>query len=705
MDKQNKRRKKEEKHRLSCYTNRELSWLQFNVRVLREAENEHVPLAERLSFVSIYQSNLDEFFMVRVGTLMDQMRSGEKIRDNKTNMTSKQQVEAILERTRELEALKAKIYEQLMGELEPQNIHLINFNRLSKKEGALLETYFDQNIAPFLMPMILSKQQPFPFLNNKELYALVSLGTKGGKSKIGIVPCTNNAFKRLIEIPSRPGTFMLCEELILHFVSKLYPTYLVKEKSILRVTRNADIDGIEVYDEDLDYRGVMEQLIKQRTRLSPVRVELSRDIDKKTCKAITKHLGVSMKHVIRLDTPLDLSFVFQLQHYLRDRSELFYEKRSPCDSPALNMKESVLNQVAKKDVLLSYPYESMKPFLRMLHEAAEDSSVVSIRMTLYRVADQSKIIDALIEAAENGREVIVMVELRARFDEANNIEMSRRLEEAGCHIIYGLGKYKVHCKLCQIVRKRENSFQYITQIGTGNYNEKTARLYTDLSLLTANRDIGADVDKVFRSLLMGETVSHVEHLMVAPHCLQNKVLDLIEDEIEKAKHGRPSYIGVKLNSLTDKDIIEKLIDASQAGVKIELIVRGICCLVPGVPELTENITVISVVGRFLEHSRIYRFGVGEEEKVYISSADFMTRNTLRRVEVAAPIYDLQIKKQICHIFNTVLADDAKGKIQTKDREYIDRKLGETRLDAQEALYEEAYRAINREETEKGEENE
>uniref|UniRef100_UPI003D7CE347 polyphosphate kinase 1 n=1 Tax=Butyricicoccus sp. TaxID=2049021 RepID=UPI003D7CE347 len=355
--------------------------------------------------------------------------------------------------------------------------------------------------------------------------------------------------------------------------------------------------------------------------------------------------------------------------------------------------------------LLSYPYESMKPFLRMLHEAAEDPSVVSIRMTLYRVADQSKIIDALVEAAENGREVIVMVELRARFDEANNIEMSRRLEEAGCHIIYGLGKYKVHCKLCQIVRKKENSFQYITQIGTGNYNEKTARLYTDLSLLTANRDIGADVDKVFRSLLMGETVSHVEHLMVAPHCLQNKVLDLIDDEIEKAKHGRPSYIGVKLNSLTDKDIIEKLIDASQAGVKIELIVRGICCLVPGVPELTENITVISVVGRFLEHSRIYRFGVGEEEKVYISSADFMTRNTLRRVEVAAPIYDPQIKKQICHIFDTVLADDAKGKMQTKDREYIDRTLGETKLDAQEALYEEAYQAINREEPEKEEENE
>ena len=676
----------------SCYTNRELSWLQFNERVLDEAGNESVPLAERLTFASIYQSNLDEFFMVRVGTLMVQMHSDEKIRENKTGMTSEEQVDAILEHTVELEQKKARIYEQLMGELEPQGIRIINFNKLSKKEGALLETYFDQNIAPFLMPMIIGKQQPFPFLNNKELYALVLLNTKGGKTKTGIVPCTNSVFKRLIEIPSRPGNFMLCEELILHFVSKLYPTYTVKEKSIMRVTRNADIDDIEIYDEDMDYRNVMERLIKQRTRLSPVRLELSRQINNKKKKELAKFLGVHTNHIIQVGTPLDLSFVFQLQGYLRDRTELFYDRRTPQMTPALNLKESILDQVAKKDVLLSYPFESIKPFLRMLHEAAEDEQVVSIKMTLYRVAERSKIIDTLIEAAENGKEVIVLVELRARFDEANNIEMSRRLEDAGCHIIYGLGKYKVHSKLCQIIRNTENGLQYITQIGTGNYNEKTSRLYTDLSLLTGNQEIGAEAAKVFRALMLGETVEETKHLLVAPHCLQNKVLAMMDAEMTKAKQGLPAYIGIKINSLTDKDIIDKLIEASKAGVKIELIVRGICCLVPGVEGKTDNITVISVVGRYLEHSRIYRFGVGEQEKLYIASADFMTRNTLKRVEVAAPIYDPDVKNRIRHIFDTIMADDEKGKMQTRDRKYIDRMLGTEKLNSQEVFYDEAYAA-------------
>lgn len=676
----------------SCYTNRELSWLQFNERVLDEAGNESVPLAERLTFASIYQSNLDEFFMVRVGTLMVQMHSDEKIRENKTGMTSEEQVNAILEHTVELEQKKARIYEQLMGELEPQGIRIINFNKLSKKEGALLETYFDQNIAPFLMPMIIGKQQPFPFLNNKELYALVLLNTKGGKTKTGIVPCTNSVFKRLIEIPSRPGNFMLCEELILHFVSKLYPTYTVKEKSIMRVTRNADIDDIEVYDEDMDYRNVMERLIKQRTRLSPVRLELSRQINNKKKKELAKFLGVHTNHIIQVGTPLDLSFVFQLQGYLRDRTELFYDRRTPQMTPALNLKESILDQVAQKDVLLSYPFESIKPFLRMLHEAAEDEQVVSIKMTLYRVAERSKIIDTLIEAAENGKEVIVLVELRARFDEANNIEMSRRLEDAGCHIIYGLGKYKVHSKLCQIIRNTENGLQYITQIGTGNYNEKTSRLYTDLSLLTGNQEIGAEAAKVFRALMLGETVEETKHLLVAPHCLQNKVLAMMDAEMTKAKQGLPAYIGIKINSLTDKDIIDKLIEASKAGVKIELIVRGICCLVPGVEGKTDNITVISVVGRYLEHSRIYRFGVGEQEKLYIASADFMTRNTLKRVEVAAPIYDPDVKNRIRHIFDTIMADDEKGKMQTRDRKYIDRMLGTEKLNSQEVFYDEAYAA-------------
>ena len=487
------KKQSEKKNQNLCMTNRELSWLQFNERVLNEAGNPRVPLAERMTFASIFQTNLDEFFMVRVGTLLMQMQSSEEIIENKTGMNSKEQVKEILKRVNVLEEKKAKIYEQLMGELEPEGIRIINFNKLSAEEGKLLEKYFDAHIAPFLSPMIIGKQQPFPFLANKQLYAIVLLETPKGKRRTGLVPCSNSVFKRLIEIPTRPGTFMLSEELILHFVSKLYSKYIVKEKSIMRVTRNADIDATEIYDEDLDYRDMMEQLIKRRTRLNPVRVEFSRSINKKTKQEIARFLKIGADHIIDVKTPLDLSFVFALQTYLRDKPELFYEKRSPRLSPALNLKENLFNQIEKKDALLSYPYESMKPFLQLLQEAAEDESVVSIKMTLYRVAERSKIIDTLIEAAENGKEVVVLVELRARFDEANNIEMSHRLEDAGCQILYGLGDYKVHSKLCLITRKTETGFAYITQIGTGNYNEKTSRLYTDLSLITARQSIGAEV--------------------------------------------------------------------------------------------------------------------------------------------------------------------------------------------------------------------
>ena len=470
--------------------NRELSWLKFNERVLNEAGNPAVPLAERLTFVSIFQSNLDEFFMVRVGTLMVQMNSKEEICENKTGMSSGEQVCEILHRVNELEEKKTKIYEQLMGELEPKGIRIINFNKLSNEEGRLLEHYFDAHIAPFLSPMIIGRQQPFPFLANKQLYAIVLLTTPKGKKKAGIVPCSNDVFQRLIEIPTRPGYFMLSEELILHFISKLYPKYAVREKSILRVTRNADIDASDIKDEDLDYRDTMEQLIKKRTRLNPVRIELSRSINHKAKKLLSNFLEIGTDHIIEVGTPLDLSFVFELQNMLRDKTALFYQKRIPQPSKEVDVRESIIAQVEQKDVLLSYPYESMKPFIKLLNEAAEDPDVVSIKMTLYRVADRSKIIEALIEAAENGKEVVVLVELRARFDEANNIGMSHRLEDAGCQILYGLGEYKVHSKLCLITKKNGDSFSYITQIGTGNYNEKTSRLYTDLSLITADQAIG-----------------------------------------------------------------------------------------------------------------------------------------------------------------------------------------------------------------------
>lgn len=672
--------------------NRELSWLKFNERVLNEAGNPKVPLAERLTFVSIYQSNLDEFYRVRVGTLMDQMDVSEVVRENKTNMTSEEQVKAIIRATRELEEKKTVIYEQLMGELEPKGIRLINFNKLSAEEGKILEEYFDREIAPYLSANIVSKQQPFPFLKNKDIYAVALLESKGGKTRTAIIPCSNNVFRRLIDIPTRKGTFLLSEELILQFLPKFFKNYSVKEKSLIRVTRNADIDTEMIYDEDLDYRDAMENLIKERKRMNPVRMEFTGTLNKKMMHALCKTIHVEREHVFRSEVPLDLSFVFAIQSYLKNTNagELFYPRRTPRPTPQLNDKESLIPQILEKDVLLSYPFESMKPFINLLYEAAEDESVVSIKMTLYRLANKSQIVDALVEAAENGKEVVVLVELRARFDEENNIEYSRKLEEAGCHVIYGLNGYKVHSKLCLISRKTEQGVSYVTQIGTGNYNEKTSALYTDLSLITGNQEIGKEAAEVFAALLRGETVEETHLLLVAPKCLQNKVLDMIEEEIQHVKNGEEGYIGIKINSLTDKVIISKLVEASQAGVKIEMIVRGICCLIPGVKGYTENITVISIVGRFLEHSRIYRFGTKERENVYIASADFMTRNTLRRVEVAAPVLDERLKNQLDWMFETMMKDDEKGKCLTEKGIYVDRNLHVQKLNSQECFYEAAY---------------
>ena len=649
--------------------NRELSWLKFNERVLNEAGNPKVPLAERLTFAAIYQSNLDEFYRVRVGTLMDQMESFEVVRENKTNMTSEEQVEAILQVTRELDQKKAVIYEQLMGELEPKGVRLINFNKLSAEEGKLLETYFDHEIAPYLSANIVSKQQPFPFLKNKDIYAVALLATKGGKTKTAIIPCSNNVFKRLIDIPTRKGTFMLSEELILHFLPKMFINYEVKEKSLLRITRNADIDTETIYDE-----------------------ELSRELNKKMIRSLCKDIHVEKEHVFLSRVPLDMSFVFAIQSYLKntDQEELFYQRRTPRMTPGLDDKSRLIPQIMKKDVLLSYPFESIKPFIQLLYEAAKDETVVSIKMTLYRLAYKSQIVDALVEAAENGKEVVVLVELRARFDEESNIEYSRKLEEAGCRVIYGLNGYKVHSKLCLISRKTEEGVSYITQIGTGNYNEKTSALYTDLSLITANQEIGKEAAEVFAALLKGETVEETNLLLVAPKCLQNKVLDMMDEEIAHVKNGEEGYIGIKINSLTDKVIINKLVEASQAGVKIEMIVRGICCLIPKVKGYTENIEVVSIVGRFLEHSRIYRFGTKEREKVYIASADFMTRNTVRRVEVAAPVLDEKLKMRLDWMFETMMNDDEKGKSLNSNGNYVDRSLNDVRLNSQELFYAIAY---------------
>lgn len=680
----------EEKMADTIYMNRELSWLKFNERVLEEAENPENPLCERLTFASIYQSNLDEFYMVRVGSLVDQMLLAKDIRENKTNMTPEEQLDAILARTKKLNRKRDVVYEEIMENLEQYGVHMLNFHKIEKEDRNYLERYFEAEVAPVISPSIVGKRQPFPFLRNKEIYAVVVLETKKGKEKLGIIPCSSTGIQRLIPVPGKTGTYMLSEELILHFVSKIFKGYHIKAKSLLRITRNADIDADALYDEDLDYREFMVELIKARKKLAPIRLELSREMDGDVVETLCEYLEVDKNYVFRGDIPLDLSFVFQIQDGLRKRTELFYEKRIPQKSPLFNSHEPILDQIAKKDRFLSYPYESIKPFLTMLHEAANDEDVVSIKMTLYRVAKQSKVVEALIEAAENGKEVFVLVELKARFDEENNIGWSRLLEDAGCHVIYGLDGYKVHSKLCQIMKKKDGNVEYYTQIGTGNYNEKTARLYTDLSLMTADPKIGTEAARVFQALAMGETVEDMEHLLVAPRCLQNKVLAMIDEEIKHAKAGEQAYIGLKMNSLTDKRIMNKLVEASCAGVHIDMVIRGICCLIPGVKGQTENIHIISIVGRFLEHSRIYIFGTQERARIYISSADFMTRNTLRRVEVAAPIEDPDIRMQIQEMFVTMLSDNRKARIMNNKGKYKIEPSDNAPLNSQEVFLQQAY---------------
>ncbi|MFR6307031.1 MAG: polyphosphate kinase 1 [Mediterraneibacter faecis] len=674
----------------NVYMNRELSWLKFNERVLEEAENPEVPLCERMTFVSIYQSNLDEFFRVRVGSLQDQMLISTEIRENKTKMTSAEQIRAIIKEVKKLNQRKDKAYEKLMKKIEEYGITLINHASAKSEEKKFLEKYFMKEIMPLSSPTIVGKRQPFPFLKNGEIYAVVVLETRNKKERIGIISCSNNMLTRMVELPGGKGRYMLIEDLILHYIGKVFKGYKVKGKSLLRVVRNADIDADAAYDEDLDYREFMEDLMKQRKKLSPVRIDLSREMDETVVDALCRYLDVTPDRVFRSEAPLDVSFVFQLQDLLRRNTELFYEKRVPQKSPEFKDGQSILQQITQEDKLLSYPYDSIRPFLKMLTEAAEDDSVISIKMTLYRLAKQSKVIEALCEAAENGKEVVVLVELRARFDEENNIRWSRMLEEAGCQIIYGLEHYKVHSKLCLITRRGENGIQYITQIGTGNYNEKTARLYTDLSLMTANEQIGMDAARVFQALAKGEVVEDMEHLLVAPKCLQSKVIEKIEEQIQKQKNGETAYIGLKMNSLTDKRIIDKLIDASKAGVKIDMIVRGICCLIPGVEGETENIHVISVVGRFLEHSRIYIFGNGEEAQYYIGSADFMTRNTVKRVEVAAPVYSERLKKRLQDLFDLMLSDNKKARKEDAKGTYSVVECKGQPINSQELLYQEAY---------------
>ncbi len=675
-----------------CYDNRELSWLKFNMRVLEEAEDCSNPFCERLSFASIYQSNLDEFFGVRIGSLYDQMRVSKEIRDNKTNMTCKEQIYAAFDQVRQLTRRKDGVYAALDKGLEELGIDIAKFSEIAEKDARYLEAYFEHEVRPLLAPQVVGKKQPFPFLKDKAIYAVVVLGpkkaSKSSKSdKLGIVPCSIDALPRLVRIPDYPNRYILMEELILHFVARIFSHFEVKSKSLIRILRNADIDpDEEMYDDDTDFRQVMEQLVTRRRRLAPIKLEYTRLMDESVIGILLKHLKLKKNYVFYSESPLDLSFFSTLRDLLRNDRSLFFEKYTPREPADIDPERSMIDQIKEKDRLLFFPYESIRPFLRLLNEAAVDPEVVSIKMTLYRVARDSKVVEALIRAAENGKDVSVLLELRARFDEANNIGWSRRLEDAGYSILYGLDDLKVHSKLCLITSKDEDGVRYITQIGTGNYNEKTAELYTDFSLMTADREIGEEANEIFTHLYMDEVVEETRQLMVAPLCLQNKVLARIDEQIERAKEGKSAYVGAKINSLTDKPIIDKLIEASGAGVTVELIVRGACCLIADVPDWTENITIRSIVGRYLEHSRIYIFGK-EDPEVYISSADFMTRNTTRRVEVAAPVFDPDIRARVLRIFATLMKDNVKARVQLADGTYVRARREGEPLNAQEAFME------------------
>lgn len=673
---------------IECRENRELSWLKFNDRVLNQAKDPNVPIGEQLSFVSIFQSNLDEFFMVRMGSLYDTMLLDPTIKDNKTGMTSEQQFRACLKKVSYLNSKKDKVYFEILKVLEKDGWKINKYKDLNSKDKKYFEKYFNREILPLISPQVISKRLPFPFLNNKELYIIVQLENKKGKRKMGIVSCSQAMDERLLALPNQPKQFILVEDIIMANLDKIFEKYTIKNASFIRVTRSADIDEDDyTLEGHNDYRELMENLIKERRKLVPIRLEMSRGLEELEIVMLMNFLHVKRHQIIVSDAPLDLSFISELRDHLKTvNRSYFYKPLEARNSPLVENKVPMIKQILKKDILLSYPFESMSPFLRLLNEASQDKNVASIKMTLYRVAKNSKIVNSLIRAAENGKEVVVLVELRARFDEERNINWSKRLEAAGCHVIYGLNGLKVHSKLCLITYKNGSSVDYICQIGTGNYNEVTARLYTDFSLMTSNREIGEEMNAIFNHLSLGETETESQLLMVAPNCMISKIFAEIDKQIALAKEGKEGYVGFKCNSVTSKPMIDKLIEASQAGVKIDMIVRGICCIIPGVKDITENIHVISIVGRYLEHSRVYIFGKGDQQKVYISSADLMTRNLERRVEVGTIVLDDKVKKTIVNMFNTMLKDNVKACELKANGNYKRVKNKEVELNSQEYFF-------------------
>lgn len=707
----------------SYMQNRELSWLEFNKRVLDQSIDPHVPLLERLKFISIWRSNLQEFFMVRVGSLTDLELAKEMVFDSKTGMTPREQLDAVYARVRELTPIAAEDFRQTRHLLDDAGIHQLYPDELTPAQHRELMDYLDCNVLPLVSPQIINATHPFPHLENGALYIAVRLDEeaealpenatkaerKAARAKaaenvlMGIIPMPRNC-PRMIELTGENGkySFILLEHALEMVADKIFEMYPVKYANVIQVTRNADLDTAEESDEyDEDFRSHMQRILKKRGRLAPVRLESERPLSYTTDKFLREKLGLKKQQAYTVGMPLDMGYAFALMGKAPKAiaEPLMDEPASPQWPASLSRKERITDQVLRHDVLLSYPYETMDAFVKLLQEAAVDPDVVSIKITLYRLASQSRLAEALITAAENGKDVTALFELRARFDESNNIEWSQRFEQAGCNIIYGFHDYKVHSKICAITRRSEGGLQFITQLGTGNYNEKTAKLYTDLSMITADPVVGQDAARFFRSMQLESASSDYKELRVAPLMIKPRMCEAIDGEIAKAKAGKPARILMKSNAITDRDMIEKLTEASRAGVKITMLVRGISCLVPGIPGKTENIRIVSVVGRLLEHSRIYAFGVGDETTVFLSSADLMTRNLDKRVEIAWPVNDPALRARVLDYFTTMLSDTAKLRELQSDGTFTDLCAfvpeGRNPFDAQDHLIKEAYIAAER----------
>lgn len=684
-------------HDFSYTQNRELSWLRFDNRVLDEAFDETVPLFERLKFVSIFESNLDEFLMVRVGGLSDLAELKKQPVDNKSNMTASEQVDAVMAEMPGFLTRWESIFKSIEGKLDTLGVHRAHIDSLTPEERTFVTRYFQAYVSPVISPLVIDPRHPFPNLRNGALYLACGLdGATDEESLLGLIeiPASMN---RVVEIPSPTGTYsyILLEDVILACLDSCFGSYKPLDRALIRVTRNADIDPDgEGVEEEEDYRQHMKRILKKRLRLQPVVLAVSGSLEKATLKTIRKALELSRRSVFTCDIPLNLGYVFGIEGKIPEhlRNELLFTPFKPQPNPTIDMTRSIREQVLQHDKLLFYPYEAMNPFLDLVHEAAYDPECISLRITLYRVAKQSRLCESLIDAAENGKEVTVLMELRARFDEQNNIEWAERLEEAGCTVIYGSEGFKCHSKICQLTYREGMALTRLTLLGTGNFNEKTAKLYSDFMLMTAHPGIGEDANLFFRNLSLGNLRGDYRFLGVAPVGLKPLIMRGLDREIQRALAGEPARVFFKLNSLTDREVIDKIAEASCAGVRVDMIIRGISCLKPGVPGKTENVHVRSIVGRFLEHARVYAFGV-DSDMIYLSSADMMTRNTEHRVEIAFPVLDPTCRALVHEYMGMQLRDNVKARSLTSDGTWVpvERAEGEKPFNSQEALLERAYR--------------